>query len=274
MKKTFIIMALWTVVAYAQGLTAPLAGVIRDSQANIRPVIGIAGNFLLGNAQFAAARSAAFSGRFGLVKTDDRVLVLDEHGQLIDSTSAPEGDAIFAFDREGRPALAYFPDTGELRSVAPSAEGLCRPWYNADDRSAAAAGRCNPSSIETRSRKHDQPVIVASGLSGVVSLGVSGDMLIFRDGHLWRSLSGGLVPVSDRAFDQPPSALLWADGTVLVLSDRDLTMVAPDGSERHVTLDSPAVGLEQMSDELVLARPNTVLRVRDAAVYRLPEVLQ
>ena len=109
MKKTIVIMALWTTVAYAQGLTAPLAGVIRDSQENVRTVIGVAGNFLVGNAQFAGARSAAFSGRFGLVKTADRVLVLDEHGQLIDSTRAPGRRCRIRLRHPGSPGAHLFP---------------------------------------------------------------------------------------------------------------------------------------------------------------------
>ena len=155
-----------------------------------------------------------------------------------------------------------------------STASLCSPWYNLDDRSAAAAGHCNPSSPESRDRDHDRVVTLASGLRGVLSLRSAVDMLLFRDGRLWRSLPGGLVPVTGETFGQPPAALLWADGTVLVLRERELRMIAPDGTERRLMLDSPATGLDQMSDELVLARPHTVIRVRDGAVYRLPEVTQ
>ena len=95
-------------------LAPPQAGFMQDGANSFRPVYGIAGNFLLGDPAASAIVSAAFSGSFGLSKTDSTLLVTDRTGQLIASQDAPQGPAFFAFSADGSPALAYFPSTNLL----------------------------------------------------------------------------------------------------------------------------------------------------------------
>ncbi len=101
--------------AWAQtSLAPPQVGFIRDSGNALRPVYGIAGNFVLGPAASTGVVSAAFSGSFGWVKTDSTLLVTDRLGQALTSMDAPAGPALFAFSQDGAPSLALFAGTNAL----------------------------------------------------------------------------------------------------------------------------------------------------------------
>lgn len=236
MKATVVLFGLWTAAALAQSFTPPLAGVVRDSRNQVRRVHGIAGNFLVSSDAVSEARSAAFSGRFGLLKSEDSVITIDQDGKVLDAAPAPAGDALFAFDREGVPALAYFPETREVRDFKRG---------------------------ETRLMEVD----------GVVGLGVSA-MLVFEQKRLWLRRGGGTALVSDEEFEAPPPSLLLADGTVIHASGAELIVTAADGGSRRARLDEACLRLEQMSDGWVQAAPRTALRLADLRIYRLPEVTQ
>ncbi len=230
MKPAFTFLLLGAVAA-AQSIEPPLAGLIRDARNEVRPVHGIAANFVLSAAPLGQARKVAFSGRFALLKTDDAVVVLDWRGAVERSLPAPGGDALFAFDLKGAPAWVWFPETRELRDLAG----------------------------ET-SRVLDEALI---------SLRTPEDYLVLRD----RKLVRGGAPVSSDEFSEAPPALLMADGTVLFVAGSELVVIPTGGEERRITLDARVTALEQMSDEWVFLRgAGRVLRLRDCAVYRLPEV--
>jgi hypothetical protein len=229
------ILGLWTAAALAQSFTPPLAGIARDSRNQVRRIYGVAGSFIVSRTPLAEARSAAFSGRFGLLKTEDAVVTINEDGEVLGSAAAPEGDALFAFDARGFPALAYFPATLELRELKPDGE--------------------------TR----------RLALDGVLSISPTG-VLLLRDRRLWRLANGGMAPVSADEFDEPPPALLLADGTVIYASGATLVIATLDGSERRLTLGEPCRRLEQMAADWVLARPATALHLEHLRTYRLPDV--
>src|SRR5919199_1696776 len=99
---------LWSASAMAQATIAPpLVGFFRDSRSHLRRIFGVRGAFILGKAEISGVESFAFSGRFGLVKTELELLILDEAGRLVRSEAAPAGAALFAFDSDGAPALCY-----------------------------------------------------------------------------------------------------------------------------------------------------------------------
>jgi hypothetical protein len=235
MKRLVFFLGLWAAAAPAQSLTPPLAGLISDSNHRLHRVFGVAGNFILGAEPAAEVQSSAFSGRFGLVKTPGAVLTLDHRGEVIQTSPAPEGPAVFAFDGRGTPALAYFPSTGELRDLRPGGESRTLEF------------------------------------SGVLGIRRS-EVLLFLDGRLWRASAGGMAPVSSDEFEQAPPALLRPDGTVLYVSGNDLVVAAPDGDERRLTLPEPCDRLEQMSAEWVQAGSSFAVRLEDLKLYRLPEV--
>ena len=77
-------------------------------------MIGIAGNFVLGDSIREGVTSFAFSGLTGLVKTDRSVQVLDRQGQTTYALDTAPGPARFAFSADGAPAFAYLAATGEI----------------------------------------------------------------------------------------------------------------------------------------------------------------
>ncbi len=89
----------------------PPAGFIRDFEHSVRPVIGIPGNFLLGDSIGEGVISFAFSGVTGLLKTDSSLQVLDRLGQTTYARDAAAGPALFAFAVDGAPAYTYVVST-------------------------------------------------------------------------------------------------------------------------------------------------------------------
>jgi hypothetical protein len=104
-------------LAAQTAFSPPLIGVFTDTRQQMRRVYGIAGNFIVGGAERRNILAAAFSGRSGMIKTANEVLVLDERGQVVWSMAAPAGPALFAFNSDGSPALTYFPATRQLRTA-------------------------------------------------------------------------------------------------------------------------------------------------------------
>ena len=109
MKTLFTLFTLG-VAAWAQpSIAPPQIGFLNDGSGSFRPVFGIAGNFLIGAPAYGAVANAAYSGSFGLVKTDTAILVTDNQGREIATMDAPAGLAFFAFQSDGSPAFAYLP---------------------------------------------------------------------------------------------------------------------------------------------------------------------
>ena len=113
MKAFLIALSIAPVALWAQ-LATPQIGFIQDSGNALRPVYGIAGNFVLGDSAAAGVQAASFSGSFGMLKTRSTLIVIDRQGQVVASQDAPAGPALFAFSRTGAPALAYLPDANVL----------------------------------------------------------------------------------------------------------------------------------------------------------------
>ncbi|HEV2445046.1 MAG TPA: hypothetical protein VGS58_03960 [Candidatus Sulfopaludibacter sp.] len=108
--KSFLIAFTLAAAACAQpALGPPLAGYLQDGANSLRPVFGIAGNFVLGGSSFSGVSSAAYSGSFGLLKTDTSVIAVDRQGQVLGAMDAPAGPADFAFFSDGSPAFIYLP---------------------------------------------------------------------------------------------------------------------------------------------------------------------
>src|SRR5579864_2698828 len=88
-------------------LTAPQAGFMQDASHSLRPVYGIAGNFLLGDPVAVEVISAAYSGSYGLIKTDSAVAVIDKTGSIAACVAMSDGPVLYAFATTGEPALVY-----------------------------------------------------------------------------------------------------------------------------------------------------------------------
>ena len=106
--KSVVMAFLLAAAACAQpALAPPQVGFLEDGANSFRPVWGIAGNFVLGASAFGHVSSAAYSGSFGLVKTDTSVIAVDSQGKMLASMDAPAGPAAFAFFSDGSPAFVY-----------------------------------------------------------------------------------------------------------------------------------------------------------------------
>lgn len=110
--KLFALAMFLASTALAQ-LRAPVTGVVRDKTGALRPLVGVAGALIAGEPIATGVLSAAFSGTAGLAKTDGEVLVFDSE-RILERKPAPAGPAVFQFSKDGKPALACFPATGEL----------------------------------------------------------------------------------------------------------------------------------------------------------------
>lgn len=92
-------------------LVPPRIGLVTDLSGVLRPVLGVSGNFLLGDPMAASVISAGCSGTFSFVKTDSALSILD--GANKTDFPAPPGPALFSFS--GHAGFVYFASDGTLR---------------------------------------------------------------------------------------------------------------------------------------------------------------
>lgn len=173
MKLLPIVLA--TGLACAQSLSPPLLGIARDEMNRLRPVYGIAGNFILGQADGGEVLSMAFSGKLGFAKTATQLLLLDENGAASAQYPAPPGNALFAFYANGTPAFCYFEATGELWQIVGNAiEAVQSPELDAGDRVLAlkVTGRTPQLISRNTAGQPNGPVLAIAG--GILRAGGAG----------------------------------------------------------------------------------------------------
>ena len=105
-------LVLLSVCCLLADLHAPVAGVIRDRHGNLRQILGASGAFVAGESLATGIVSASFSGKLGLAKTEDELIIFDAT-HVIERRACPEGPALFRFDEQGRPASVHFLSTDE-----------------------------------------------------------------------------------------------------------------------------------------------------------------
>ena len=88
------LMALGQGSLFAQ-LAPPRIGYVSDSTGAFRPVLGVSGNFLLGEPLADSVVSAGFSGTFSFFKTDTTLSIVD--GAVKTDFPSSAGPAIFSF---------------------------------------------------------------------------------------------------------------------------------------------------------------------------------
>ena len=254
--------AAWTVAFFATlaaalaGLAPPQIGFAQDSVNSLRPVYGVAGNFVLGDAAADGVVAAAFSGLYGLLKTDSSVLATDRLGQVLASFDAEAGPALFAFSSNGAPAFVYLSESGTLLQWRNGA--FARVFLD----SAALAG----------------PVaaIAAPDLDHA-------EFFVQRESDLWDvriSLDNGQVD-SQSVLAGITAPLLALPSRDFVYSDSSgLILRRADASEIHIAAHLPErFSLQQMGEEWLQIRDlddGHSLAVRIAAgkesSYQLPDV--
>ena len=162
-----------------------------DRQRWIRPVLGLGGNFVLGDSLSDSVSSAAFSGTFGFVKTDSSVLVLDRQGQVLSSDGYRRG-------------------TGGVLVYRGRQPGVCVPgWFV----------RFSHGTQITWSPKRWIPLLITARSPAIASP-VAGSLLIVskREDGIW--LVDGQTP------NRRQCASL-SDGPLLLRSDGRCSMATP-----------------------------------------------
>ncbi|HTW64486.1 MAG TPA: hypothetical protein VME17_07720 [Bryobacteraceae bacterium] len=101
-------------LAAQTAIRPPQMGFAAAADGSLRPVYGVAGNFILGPAAAANVLSQAFSGSLGLLKTGSTLSAFDPQGHVLASIAVTDGPALFAFSPDGVTALAYVASSNTL----------------------------------------------------------------------------------------------------------------------------------------------------------------
>ena len=239
--------------AWAQNtLTPPQIGFMRDTAGGLRPVLGIAGNFLPGDAVVEGVVSAASSGTFGLAKTDSALIVVDRQGQILASVDVPEGPALFAFSRTAAPALAYLLS---MKTLSVWSEGTFRNVPLDDSMIGGAV------------------ISIAAPDSEHVA------MIVQRDDVLWElsiRLGTGELESQMALPGVTAPALLLANGDLIYGDANGIVIRQPNTTERQVSMQLPEnFTLQQMAEDWIQLAQFAIRITHDREqVYQLPEVNQ
>ncbi len=232
--KAFLI-TLWTmpVAMWAQpAIAPPQIGFIQDSGNSLRPVYGLAGNFVLGDSTASGVEEASFSGSFGFLKTSSTLSVVDRQGQVVASQDAPAGPALFGFSRTGAPALVYLTDTNTLLQ-----------W---------SEGMFQQVSLDPQTFASTKVLSIAAVDTGQASF------ILQRDDGLWEvriQLSTGEVVSQTALLGITAPVLMLATGDLIYGDANGIVVRKPDSSGKHIDAQlPPAFGFQQMGDGWIQLR--------------------
>lgn len=108
-----IVFFLLIAAAVPAQIGAPAAlGFIRDRAGALRPVHGVAGNFVLGDPLEIGVLAASFSGHLGFAKTVNALLIFED-GKLSRRIDAPDGTATFVWEQPDQLSHMRFTNTGD-----------------------------------------------------------------------------------------------------------------------------------------------------------------
>jgi hypothetical protein len=257
MIQRFCVLALaWTAISSAQsGLSPPLLGLVQDHNQILRLVHGIAGNFLLGGAiqprnDPEVALNWAFSGRAGMVKTADHLLLLDGNGAVARSSAVPNS-ALFAFGTHGKDALYFIPETGELWRVGPQFD--VRAPFSLD------RGE-NARSIAIDGQSRATLAVCRGNELKLLSVDLTA-RTVARERDVGIHACPILLLLPDK--------LLYSQGEILVVR-------ANDGEERRVKLPNRIGSFRQMGDRWIEIKAGTELFALQLTpgiprLFRLPQ---
>ncbi len=116
MRNRAIAILFLTAVAAAAQVTLPRIGCIVDSGGRLRPVLGIAGNFLIGEAEAEKVISAACSDGLTIIKREESLEIRTRHART--ERPAPAGTALFGLSEDGRQVVVFFSEAGEWLNVS------------------------------------------------------------------------------------------------------------------------------------------------------------
>jgi hypothetical protein len=252
MKLPGTILAALSIVASAaaqSGIRPPQLGFASNADGTLRPVYGVAGNFILGPSVQGKVISEAFSGSLGLLKTESTLAVFDAQGRILAAMDAAAGPALFAFSPDGLTGLAYIPSSNKLVE-----------WK---------AGQ------QTTMPFHSE---LGTVLAIALSNAFEASLIVQREDEIWEvgsTAQKALVGVTAPVLALSSGRLLFHDARGIVLRD-------PDNSAFHIAAQLPAkFSLQQMDSEWVQLSDLATARrfaIRTLAgretLYELPEAGQ
>jgi hypothetical protein len=259
MKHWLGMILVFTSIASGQsGIYTPRLGFIRDADNVLRPVLGLPGNFVLGTAAEFPALRVAFSGRSGILKTEDSLAVFDARGEVLCRWQIP-GQAAVGLSPDGSEAIAFLPDTFAVVHIR----------------------NCRAASITL-----DPKAFAGEVMSAAVLENKQLGLVLKRDDILWLlevSLPLGLVHRQMPLVPASGPALLEPDGTLIFASQDGLVVRKADGTERLVEPGCAAARIEEMGNAWIHVVENAheqsgarhlALRLLGdrEELYRLPEV--
>jgi hypothetical protein len=227
MKAVLIALSITPLALWAQ-IATPQIGFIQDSGNALRPVYGIAGNFVLGDSAATDVQAASFSVSFGMLKTASTLIVIDRQGQVVASQDAPAGPALFAFSRNGAPALAYLPDANILLHWS---DGVFQ----------------------------QVPLDPPTNVLSIASIDAGQAALILqRDDGLWDVrvlLSTGETISQTALLGVTAPALMLATGELIYGDANGIVVRKPDGAEKHIDAQLPLTfAFQQIGDGWIQVR--------------------
>jgi hypothetical protein len=232
---------------------------MRDAADSLRPVYGIAGNFLVGDPVAIGVTSAAHSGSYGWVKTSSTVAVIDKAGAIVATSTVADGPALFAFTRTGEPALAYLAPSNQLLTWKAGA-------FTAVPFDATTLGANVVLSIAAPDSDHAA-------------------VIVQRDDGVWDvrvQLATGEIDAQTALLGVAAPVLMFESGDLVYTDANGIALRKPDGSERHISVRLPAsFAFQQMGEGWLQVQDlaggqQFAIRIaqnREQA-YRLPEVDQ
>jgi hypothetical protein len=223
-------IALLAGAAAAGELRAPLVGYLSGGSGELRPVVGVAGSFIVREPILGKVRAAAFAGNFGVVDTGEELLLVDTDLEVLGRASLPATASHLGVARDGRLGVAYLPDTEELCRLEPGRE---------------AGLSC--------------VAVAPGGKVQALGLGAGRTVLLATEhgSQLWlaevdlrtgRTLRESLLP--------GVTAPLWLLGAdrVLYRQDGEIVLRLPGGAETRIVAPAPAEGFEAMGEGWVRLR--------------------
>jgi hypothetical protein len=202
MTKTWItVLCLLSAGTWAQsGIAPPQLGFVEDSASALRPAYGLAGNFILGPSVAAKIVTEAYSGSFGLLKTDSSLAAFDSQGKLLATMDAASGPALFAFSPTGSTGLAYIASSNVLIEWRGSAFAPVSFNYEpASGDAVLAIAFPSPSEASLIVQREDAiwqlnfPIGQGGSASQNALIGVHAPVLALPSGDLVYSDTGGIV---------------------------------------------------------------------------------
>jgi hypothetical protein len=229
MKAWIAVLSLLSASVWAQpAIVPPQLGFVADSAHVLRPVYGLAGNFILGPSIIEKVLTVAFSGSLGLLKTDSSLAAFDPQGTLLGSVDAPPGPALFSFSPNGATALAYLASSDTLIE-----------WRGGEFVSLDLQLEIAPEAILA--------IVLPNSSEASLIVEKAGEILEVRlplnhsRSHSQRALAGVTAPL----LALPSGDLVYSDSNGIVLR-------RPNESEVHITAELPSrFSLQQMDRDWV-----------------------